>query len=169
MSSSWRVSLFVLSALLLGATASSAQEDSSLLVTGNDSGVWLLRRNVSENTFDVVARPTGGQWEWIKKDLTGAPAAIAAVGRQLHVLLTPTGYLIFDPNSPAPTRSINPDNPENPRWPTGAPILAACEGGGLGETNQPGLLVIVPLAPKPQTKAAGILPAPRNWRPSGMR
>jgi len=120
----------------------SVASGSQMLLTGNAEGVWLVRGSEGGETFDVVAKSTGGKWKWIKKELRGKCGVAAAIGKKLHVLQTqPDGYLIFDLSDAGLTYGLNP---HDARWPEGVRPLAACEAEGFGASKRTTIVAAVP-------------------------
>lgn len=130
----------LLAALGLGAAGAVAQR-SAMLVTGNDRGVWLVRR--TGRGFDVLIRPIGKKWQWVSQDVSGRPSTIAATGPQLHVLLREPGHRVFSMGQGDSTIGLDPQ-PTDHRWPRGAMPLAVCAApGGFGKAQAPPLVGVV--------------------------
>ncbi len=135
--------------ILLTIHSSAIAGPNSLMISGEEKGLWLVRNNLAQNNFDVVFRPTGEDWKWIDKGRTGRPSAITAIAGQLHVLLEPAGYLIFDPSSKnKPTPSLTPNAPN---WPAGVGALAVCDASGLNGNQNLALLAIAAMEEKVDT------------------
>jgi|GEM_PF-2116107 len=147
-------------ALLLAAIPAAADE---YLLTGNDSGLWLLRLKQGEEgpQFDVVRRPGHkNEWKWVAESIIGRPAVAAAVGDRLHVLYAESGgYGVFDADGGyVPLR-----RPASDRWPRDAAPLCAAEAVFGGE--EPTLVAVVPRnAGRPTTKPA-LATQPAETRP----
>jgi uncharacterized RDD family membrane protein YckC len=130
--------------ILLGAAASASGSSGKLLVAGSDRALWLVQAGADGGRFDVVARPAGGQWQWIARDLVGTPAVAVAGDASLHVVFTSGQYLVFglEPEKSTPGLSL----PAAP--------LALCLAEGAGLEAAGGLVAIVPLAAAPASAAA---------------
>ncbi len=145
--------------LLLLAVAAPAYAQ-PLVFTGNGDGVWALR-NTPGKTFDVASRAKGGSWQTVSLERMGQVMAAAAIDEQLHVLLRePDSYMIFRGDNSPPNLGLNPNDP---RWPSGAAVVAAAEAVNFGLAKTPSLLAIVarpggPLA-LPTQPIAGSQPA----------
>lgn len=141
MSASWARQVAV-AGVLLGVCAAGAQ-GARLLVAGNEQALWLLHSR-DEGRFDLVARPTGGTWQWIAQDRSGTAAAIAADDAALHVAFTSRQYHVFGllSREGAPGLSL-----------PAAPV-ALCPGVDLGPDAVSGLVALVPPAAATQPATA---------------
>jgi len=135
--------------LLLLAPAAGAQ---TILLTGNDDAVWMIRESPDGTTHDIVAKPVDGGWKWIAQQTTGRPAAATVTGQRLHLLLRrPFGYLIYDlrpgkPYDPRKDSAMPGTLPFDPRWPVDAAPIALCDAAELTGTGLPGVIAVVPRA-----------------------
>lgn len=149
-----RTAKYVLACLALSAAPGAAHAAEALLVGGPKS-VWLIR-STAPARFDLFVRLSGKSWQWACKDATGAPAAAAAVGDRLHVLLRSRGYLIFEP--PAPGNLGSPSigrKCAHPLWPADARAVAACAAGGLRGARDNSIVAMVPRSAGAASRPAG--------------
>ncbi len=150
----------VLAAMAVCAAAAGPAGGDEFFLAGSDAAVWIVRATEEGSAFDVVARPLDGRWVWVQEKFAGAPSAVAAVERSLHVLLhDPFGYVIFRarPNGFMPGRI-----PSGPEWSGEARPLALLAGERIGEIETPSLLAVVPLRtqrPLPTTAPAAEPPS----------
>ena len=112
------------------------------LLAGDSQGLWLVRLSPQGGTFDVLAKPSATRWRWIKRDLLGSPAAVAAIDESLHVLLArPKGYLVFPLSGGDGMPGLNP---VDKRWPAKAVPVAACAAESFAGAEGKSVVVVVP-------------------------
>ena len=140
-----------------------------MILTGNEKAVWLIRvlpGDDGEPVFDVVAKPAGGRWKWIDQKVPGTPAAAAAMEDNLHLLLQPTGYLIFDLERGDQQVGLNPNDPH---WPQGTGPLALCQAPAFGASKTATMLAIVPRPPGPVSGATQPATSTQPTAPAASR
>ncbi|MCY2931518.1 MAG: RDD family protein [Planctomycetota bacterium] len=151
----------VLASLASGAwlpsrAAGEAPAPAKLLPAGDASAAWVLRLTTRPDAYDLVAKPAGGEWQWVAHALQGRPVTAAALGDQLHVLLADREYVIFDLDS---GRSAPGIRPNHPRWPDTATVLAACPSGPIAGVTGARTIIVVLSTPVPASRPAASRPA----------
>lgn len=127
-----------------------------LLLAGNGRTLWLVRSLADAKTYDIVAKPMDGDWQWITAGVMGQPVAACATGERLHVILAdPLGYLVYNLQGSTPTGL----NPSDERWPADAKTIVLCPAGQLaGVAGAAGtaqaVLAVVPRKAAPATQAS---------------
>lgn len=128
-----------------------AADEPKLLLTGSDSGVWLVRVDQAKSVFDIALRKKDGDWKWLNQKLTGLPGAAVARGQRLHVMFaSPLEQLVFNEagdQTPALT-------PKHSLWPDDAAPLAMCQWQDANSGSNVGILAVVPRPAKPTTTTA---------------
>ncbi len=118
-----RIAIF---AVVLAVNAGFAAAEYKYIAAGNKEALWLVRVDAGAGKFDLLTRPAGKKWRWVTDDMTGVPAAAAAVGGRVLLLLPdPYGYLIFHASDDRPSQG--PPANDAARWPRGEAPLAACQ------------------------------------------
>ncbi|MEN6664072.1 MAG: RDD family protein [Phycisphaerae bacterium] len=109
----------------------------TLLLAGNDEGLWLVRlndkglgkgpdKNPAAKTFDVAAKPVSRKkWIWVTQNALCPPQAIVPLNGQLYLLSGQPPALMLLPmgveQAPQPLSF-----PSQHDWPAGTAPLAAC-------------------------------------------
>lgn len=128
-----------------------AADEPKLLLTGSDSGVWLVRVDDTKGVFDIALRKKNGDWKWLNQKLTGLPGAAVAGGEKLHVMFSsPLEQLVFNEagdQTPALT-------PKHSLWPDDAAPLAMCQWQDANSGSNIGILAVVPRPAKPTPTTA---------------
>jgi len=118
-----------------------AQADGTLMLTGSDQAVWLVRRNDEQGSFDAALRKADGEWQWVQQSISGSPAAVVADGARLHVLFAePSEHLIIHQETGDRTAALDPIDP---LWPAGAAPVSLCQAGGPATSGPRGILALV--------------------------
>ncbi len=141
MKTAW-LSIAVLLAGLLVVQAR-ADDGDSLLLSGDEQALWLLRHDGTASAFELQVKPVDRKWLWAARQVGGDPAALVAFEGAGHVLFETGGYHVFFPGEG--------DGVPGPRLP-GRPI-AACASQAFGPNDQAGLIALV-RSPIPATAQA---------------
>ena len=143
----------------VAAAAPVAARGGEPLLVGGSENVWLIRPG-APGSFDLVVRAGGQKWQWAQNGVPGTPAAAAAVGSRLHVLLSPNGYLIFEA-PPAATQSVG-RKCKHRFWPARGGPVAVCAAAGLEGAGENSIVALVPRSAGPTTRPGA--PASRPAR-----
>lgn len=120
-------------------------------MTGDKDAVWIVRKNpVAKDTkdatatYDVFIRFDNNKWKPLPlyQGLEDTPSAIAAMGRQLHVISAPPcSYVQLSSNGTGMIHGLSPNLKE---WDKKAAPLAICAAEAFGKSETPGIIAIVP-------------------------
>jgi len=136
--------------LLLLLTGPAVGTEAPWLVTGDEGGLWLVRTNPSDNTFDLMSRPAGGRWKWVNTDLVGRPVAAVAAEGGLHLVFHSGQYRVFPSSGGEGTPGENLEQLP----------LALC-AGVLGDSPTATVVAFVP-HPQPATATVPAAPPPKG-------
>lgn len=118
----------------------------TMLLTGGNEGLWLVRISAEDSTYDVLAKTIDKPWKWIEHGAGGRPTSLAASDIQLHLLFSkPAGYVIYDFKTRQAGRGRNP---QHKLWPIEASRVVLCEAGQIRTSERVGstVLAVVPRA-----------------------
>jgi uncharacterized RDD family membrane protein YckC len=129
-----------LATLAAGPAHAPAAEGQDLTLAGNEEAIWLMRR-LPEGGFDVVALPTGeAKWKWFIKARPGrGPQAVAAAGRQLHMIFPGGQYYVVGLDG---NEHVAPGAYEA-NWPASPARVILMETRGFGEAAGSSLAALV--------------------------
>ena len=142
-------------AILLGMLTISAHGE-SMLLSGDEKTLWLVRISTDGASYDVLAKPADQSWRWIDKGVSGRVASAATVKNQLHLLFEKrAGYVSYNMQKREPTIGLSP---RDPLWNPGDYPVALCGAGEVvgAEASPPSVLAVVPrIAAKTESSIKG--------------